>query len=298
MFDLHHLKVFIKVFEYRSFSGAADALFLSQPTISEHIKTLESHFRIKLFNRTGRIAIPTQAGDILHQHALIIMANMKDTQNAMESFSDTSKGRLLIGASNIPGQYLLPEVIGSFKSNFPEIKITLKISDSRAIVDSVISGELEIGFVGAKFNHKDLHYKNVAHDKLVVIVYPDHPWAVKGKIDDPSKLIKEPFIIREYGSGTRRSVVDILNNMQLDIKKMNIIAEMGSNEAICQGVKAGIGISILSEIAVADDIEWGKLVSVIIPGAAFEREFFLVTHTRRTLSSISKKFLASVKKFN
>lgn len=298
MFDLHHLKVFIKVFEYRSFSGAADALFLSQPTISEHIKTLESHFGTKLFNRTGRIAIPTQAGDILRQHALTIMANMKDAQNVMESFSDISRGQLLLGASNIPGQYLLPAVIGSFKNNFPEIKITLKISDSRAIVDSVISGELEIGFVGAKFNHKNLHYKKVAQDKLVVIVYPDHPWAVKGKINDPSKLVKEPFIIREYGSGTRRSVVDILNNMEIDIKKMNIIAEMGSNEAIRQGIKAEIGISILSEIAVADDIEWGKLVPVIMPDAVLEREFFLVTHTRRNLSPVSKKFLASVKKFN
>ena len=288
--DLHRLEVFCKVIELKSFTKAAAASYLSQPTVSEHIRSLEETLNEKLIDRLGREALPTQAGRILYKYARKMLLLRDETLQAIESYSGKLSGHLSIGAGTIPGTYILPELIGSFKRKYPAILITLKITSSRLTAEMVRKGDLEIGVVGARWNDASLEWKKIFADELVLTVYPEHPWAQKKSIS-PDELAAEPFIFRERGSGTQKVMEEILADHGFDVSRLTVVAEMGTTEAVRQSIKARIGIGILSQEAVADDIDRGKLVAVPIDGVTFHRPFYLVQRKKRDLSPICSAFL-------
>src|SRR6266849_3765898 len=180
--DLRQLEIFAKVAELKSFSKAALALFLTQPTVSEHIRTLEQELGIRLLDRLGRGAEPTSAGRLLLSHATRMLQLQRETLQAMDSFQGRLAGELLVAASTIPGEYVLPPLIGRFKEKFPDIAITLLIGDSRAVVDWVIDGRAEVGVVGARLPHRGIDYRELMPDELVVAVPGAHAWRRRKQI--------------------------------------------------------------------------------------------------------------------
>jgi DNA-binding transcriptional LysR family regulator len=288
--DIHRLEVFCKVVDLQSFTKAAEASFLTQPTVSEHIRALEEALEEKLVDRLGREILPTPAGKILYRYARNIIALRDEAIQALDRYKGKLSGHLLIGASTIPGTYILPEIIGAFKIQYPAIQVTLMISGSGEVIDKIRDGLLEIGMVGAKWSDRRVVLEAAFSDELLLTVYPEHPLAQR-KSMRLDELEGVPFIMREKGSGTRMVMHQVLEANGFDPGRLNAVAEMGSTEAVRQGIKAKIGVSILSSQAVSEDIQRGTLVSVELEGVSFERPFYLVQRKKRQLSPLGTAFL-------
>jgi DNA-binding transcriptional LysR family regulator len=293
--DLWQLNIFCKVIELKGFSKAGNAVHLSQPTVSSHIKDLENHFECQLIDRLGKKAVPTKAGELLYRYAHKLIALRDEAESAMAEFHGNIKGRLVIGGSTIPGEYILPKHIGAFMADYPRISISLEIGDTDKIIQDVLSGFLELGIVGAQTSNKDIYQKKLIEDEMKLIVTANHKWGRKKAIS-PELLYKEPFILREPGSGTLKSINLNFKEKGLSIDDLNIIAEMGSTEAVIQGIKSNVGVSILSTIAVAEELKSGSLKALTINKLNLTRSFYLITHKHRSPSPLCKTFMAFLKK--
>ena len=293
--DLWQLNIFCKVVELKGFSRAGQAVHLSQPTISSHIKDLENHFGCQLIDRFGKEAIPTKAGELLYDYARRLIALRNETETAMAEFHGKIKGRLLIGGSTIPGGYILPRLIGVFTNKHPEVTVSLSIGDSKKIIEDTIAGALELGIVGAESSDKKIMQERLINDEMRLIVPADHKWS-KGKRVKLEMLFAEPFILREQGSGTLQTITLSLMEKGYSTQDLNIIAEMGSTASVIQGIKGNVGISILSTIAVAEELQAGTLRALSIQGLNLKRCFYLTRHRQRSASPLSKAFINFLKK--
>ena len=291
--DLRELQAFCKIVERKSFSRAAEAMLLSQPTVSGHIKTLEDALGLRLFDRSGKQVTPTQAGDLLYGYARRILALFGEAEQALAEFKGGLKGSLCIGGSSIPGSYVLPPLIARFKQEYPGVKIHLQIGDSRAACRSVAEGHCDLAAVGAKFDDARLRFEPLADDEMMLVVPRSHAWARKrtARLKD---LLGQPFIVREVGSGSRQFAEQTLAARGLDPRDLTVVAEMGSNEAVRQAVKAGFGMAIISHRAVEDDLRAGALAAVRLDSVRFVRQFFLAAHKTRTQSPACRAFLRFV----
>ncbi|MGB9497023.1 MAG: selenium metabolism-associated LysR family transcriptional regulator [Dissulfuribacterales bacterium] len=290
MMEIRQLQVFLAVWENRSFSRAAHEVHLTQPTVSGHIQVLEENLGVRLFDRSGREVTPTKAGELLYPFVRQILRLNLQAEREIAKFLGQEKGSLDLGGSNIPGQYILPGLIGRFKAGRPNIRVMLRISDTAAIAAAVASGELEMGMVGAVVREKGLSFEPCFHDEMVLIVPQGHRLADCGKasIDD---LASEPFVLREKGSGTRLAMERALQAAgNLQLSDLQIVAEMGSTEAIRQAVRAGLGCSIVSRLAVRDDLEHGLLHAPVLEGVQLSRKFYLIRHNQRSLSPLALAF--------
>lgn len=292
--DLWQLKIFCKVVELKSFSKAGEAVHLSQPTVSSHIKDLENHLGTQLVDRLARHAVPTKAGELLYGYAQRLIALRDEAESAMAEFMGKMKGRLSIGGSTIPGSYLLPPLIGAFSRIYPEVRVALKVGDTSEILEKIASGHIEIGIVGARSEDQQLQQTPLIEDKLCVVIPRNHKWARKRSIT-LAELMTEPFIVREKGSGTLRSIEEHLQICGHVLDDFHIIAEMGSTEAVRQAIKNHVGISILSTIAVTDDVKDSSLKTLAIDGLDLRRRFFLTRHKHRTPSPLCRAFMEFLK---
>lgn len=293
--DLWQLHILCKVIELKSFSKAGKTIHLSQPTVSAHIKDLEDHFGCRLIDRLSKEAVPTKAGELLYHYACKILLLRDEAETALLEFQEKIKGDLVIGGSTIPGGYILPRIISAFKQEFPEVKIYLAVGDTEKIVKDILSGVLEIGIVGAEIEEKMILQEKLIEDKMRLVVSSDHQWAKQNQVSI-HKLLKEPFIIREPGSGTRRSIALSLTRKGRRLDEFNIVSQMGSTEAVKQGIKNNAGISILSTVAVSDELKTGSLTALSINGLDLKRYFYLTRHKYRTLSPTGRTFIDFLEK--
>jgi len=287
--DLRQLEIFVKVAELGSFSKAAATLFLTQPTVSEHIRTLEDELGVRLLDRLGRGAAVTKAGQLLLVHARRMLAISREARQAMDQFLGRMSGELLVGASTIPGEYVLPALIGRFKEKYPDISITLLIGDSQTVIDWVAEGRAELGVAGARLAHRGVDYKELMPDELVVVVPAAHPWHGRSLIT-LEELRSEPLLIRERGSGTRAALEAVLAEAGMDLGSFRIVGEMGSTQAIKQAVKAGVGISVVSSRAVEDECKAGLVGCLDVKDLKVTRSFYLATHRERSRSPLAEAF--------
>jgi len=290
MIEIRQFQVFLAVWENRSFSRAAQEVYLTQPSVSGHIRALEETLGVRLFDRSGKDVTPTSAGEVLYPFARQILRLNLQAEREIAMFLGQEKGSLDLGGSNVPGQYILPGVIGRFKAERPNIKVILRISDTATIVASVANGELELGLVGAVVPKKGISFEPCFHDDMILVVPPGHRFADRGQvsIDD---IASEPFVLREKGSGTRLTMERALRAAgNLQISDLQIVTEMGSAEAIRQAVRAGLGCSIISRRVVTDDLEHGLLYASVLEGVQLGRQFYLIWHNQRSLSPLALAF--------
>jgi DNA-binding transcriptional LysR family regulator len=288
--DLRQLEVFAGVYELRSFSRAASTLRLTQSTVSEHVRLLEDELATRLFDRLGRETVPTRAGELLYAYAKRMLALRTEARQALDLFLGQVTGTLIVGASTIPGEYVLPPLIGRFRERHPGVAITLHISDSRGTVQAVIDGQVEVGIVGADPGNRSLEARALMPDELVVVVPPAHPWV--GRTEATLEELRgEPLVVREPGSGSRQALERALEDAGSGLGVMRIIAEMGSTGAIKQAVKAGVGLSIISRRAVEDEERLGLVGCVRLKELAVTRQFYVVTHAGRSRSPLCRAFL-------
>lgn len=288
--DLHQLQIFTKIVELRSFSRAAETLRLTQPTVSEHVRLLEEEIGGRLFDRLGRETVPTKAGELLYGYALRLLALQEEARRSLDRFLGKMSGTLSVGASTIPGEYVLPPLMGRFKEKYPEISISLLIQDTERVLELLLEGKVELGVVGARIEHRALEYSELMPDELVLVVPASHPWHGR-KTVGLAEVRQEPLIIRERGSGSRYALERALAEAGVDRESLKIIGEMGSTQAIKQAVKAGVGLSIISKRAVEEECHHGILWCVRIKELPVSRHFFIVVHRDRTRSPLCEAFL-------
>ncbi len=288
--DLRALEVFCKVVELRSFSRAAEAVYLTQPTVSGHIKALEAELGLQLLDRAGKTVTPTQAGELLYGYARRLLALRDEAQQAISEHKGGLKGHLVIGGSSIPGAYILPPLVVAFKREHPDVTITLSVGGSHEVVRRVIEGTLEMGMVGARFEEGRVAYEPYAQDELVLAVAASHPWARRGTVR-LEELPQQPFIMRERGSGTRKVMEEALAAHALDPSGLHVVLEVTGNEAVRQALKAGAGVAVISRRAIQDDVRCKMIAVLRLHGVKLSRDFYLVTHKSRSRSPLAAAFL-------
>jgi len=280
--DIRKIEAFSKVFEHKSFSKAGKALYLSQPTISAHVASLEQELGVVLFDRIGRSVVPTRAGEILYSHAQKIFEASDIALSEIRKFQNRITGKLDIGGSTIPANFVLPQYLAAFLKLYPEVLFDLHIGDSEEIITAVRENSLILGVVGTRKDAFDLEFDFMADDSLVLVMH-SRIYEKFRHLSGDIFLKSVPWVLREEGSGTRVAMEKSLANIQLSIHELNIAITVRNSVAMARCVRAGMGAAITSSITVADGLNDNTLVSIDLPGMSMERSFYIVYNKRRSL---------------
>jgi DNA-binding transcriptional LysR family regulator len=225
---------------------------------------------------------------MLFPRAIAILDDLRRLEDDINATRQGVSGELVIGASTIPGTYMLPAIAASFKNEFPGISFEIRINDSAKIVDAVANSELLIGVVGAKIPGAGLLFQPFAEDELILVAAAARPIPTAIAMTELDKL---PFIVRERGSGTRKSIEALLGQQQFTLDRFNICATLGSSASVKEAVKADLGVSILSRHAVRDELANGTIKEIQVAGLAMKRNFYVVTPRKRTQPNHYQMFL-------
>ena len=288
--DLRQLEVLCRIVELKSFSRAAEAIFLTQPTVSGHIKTLEEEVGTRLLDRLDKEVVPTRAGLILYRYARKILELRQEARQALDHFLGSLQGELVVGGSTIPGEYILPGLVVRFRTRSPQVTVSVRIADTRRIVRAVGEGELELAIVGARPQESRVELKSFLRDEIVLVTPPGHPWAGRQDLS-PENLKGTALVWRERGSGTRDGIERALAEAGLASNQVQVAAEMGSTEAMRQAVRAGLAPAFISRRAVAEDLAAGRLAEARVAGLTLDREFYIATQRGRTRTPVAQAFL-------
>lgn len=289
--NLKQLESFCYIIETNSFSEAAKKLFLTQPTISSHISLLEKELSTQLLIRTTKDVTPTDAGKKLYTYAKQILQIQNTILEEFHVKSDDEKNVITLGASSIPEQYILPEILPKYlKKNKNEFKIGQ--GDSFEIINQVVNKEIEIGLVGTQIETSNCIFEPFYKDKLVVITPVNQKYLqMKEEGFHIKDLLKEPIIMREEGSGTRKEIKKFLNHMKINDGSLNIIATLNSAEAIKRSVANNMGISIISNLAVQDYIKDKRVLAFDLAEENIYRNLYIVRNKEMYMSKSSLKFI-------
>ncbi len=255
------LQVFHTVARLLSFTKAAEELHMTQPAVTFQVRQLEEQFNTRLFDRTHNRISLTDAGSRVYNYAEQIFQLYGEMDNSVRELTGDISGVLILGASTTIAEYMLPVLLGDFKSKHPEVTIRLKVANTDGIVSQVENNEIDLGVVEAPVNNKNLMVEECRTDHLVMIVPPEHELAKEASIPI-SKIIEYPFICREEGSGTREVMIESMQAAGINPSDMNIAMELGSLEAIKGAVESGMGVSILSRATLLKELKLGTLVAI------------------------------------
>jgi len=244
--DFKQIEAFVFVAKYKSFSRAAEKLLLSQPTISTHISTLEEQLGVKLFERLSKEVVLTEAGQVFYPYAVDILDLRERSQEAVKEFLNEVSGHLHIGYSTMPAEFILPSVIREFKEDYPKTFFTLDVNNTQNIIQRLSDGILDIAVVARKIPKKELEYRVLCKDKIVLIVHKHHRFFNRDSVFI-DEILNESFIIREMGSGTRAAVEHAFKNKGYDFESLNAVAMLSSTYSIKHAVKRQLGIAFMSE---------------------------------------------------
>lgn len=296
MLNHFSLRTFYILANERSFSKAAKILCLSQPAVSHQIHSLEEYLETRLFNRIkGEINL-TSSGVILFKYAEKILALYQEAEKEIANLTDLKRGQLVIGASTTIGQYFLPPLLGEFKDLHPKIEIFLTNANTEVICSQLLNNLIDLGIVEAPVKHKDILSEKFIEDELIVITSSKHRWQ-EGEEIDQEEFKKEPIILREPGSGTRKVIENRLNKARIKLTDLNIKMELGNSESIKAAVEAGLGISIVSQWTVLKEKKLGSLKILRLNGISFKRDFTIILTQGQFKTKIMEQFLTFLKEF-
>ena len=295
--NLKQLEAFVQVAEGGSFSKAAKELFLTQPTISSHISSLERELNARLFVRNTKEVSLSEDGIKLYKYA----KQMLDLQREIEvTFGMDEEGEshaVTIAASTIPAQYLLPEVLTRFSERYPQEQIRIQETDSSKVVMQIVDHRVDIGFTGTVLEKKHCKYIPFYNDELVIITpnTPKYQELAQGNKEDISWIKKEHVIMREEGSGTRKEAELQLKGAGVKFAGLDIIASIENQETIKKSVRQGMGISVLSKLATADEVANGEILAFPIPNSDEGRDINLVYNKNYQMTRSAERFIKVVK---
>ena len=288
---LPHLETFSKAAELSSFTGAAKALGLTQAAVSQRIQALEATLGKPLFRRRGGRVLLTEAGRKLYDYAQRILDLHREARREVTGHEPEVAGELLLAASSIPGEHLLPSLLSAFGQRYPHIRVQAVVGDSMAVMAQVERGEASLGLVGRKADDPNLEFRFLASDRMVLVVPPGHAWAGRKRVS-VKQLCGHPLVLREAGSGLRHCFEKSLERAGLSLADLRVALELGSNEAIKEAVLRGVGVAVLSIYAVQKELRAGRLIALEVGDLHCDRDMFVVQDRRRVLPPPARMFLA------
>lgn len=289
--DLRQLETFVEVCKYKSFSKAAEKLYITQPTVTSHIQNLENELGTILINRSGKNMTLTQAGSMLFKYAVDIINTCEMAKFDLNSYRGKINGHLDISSSSVPRQYVLPKLLKEFTSLYPDVTFSLKDKDSKQVVRSILNWETDFGIVGAMYPSKNLEHIELMEDKLLLVTANNKNYPYKNyETLDSDILFKEKLIIREKGSGTRELLEETLKKNKISSNSLKILACIEDTETIKNLIAIGAGISFLSERSINDQYSMEKFKVFNIKNFNLIRKFYFVYHKNRQLSPLSETF--------
>lgn len=290
MMDFKQIEAFVNVVKYKGFSKAADATFLTQPTISAHISNLEKELGSSLINRMGREVSLTKQGELFYPYAVNLLQMRMEAANSVLTKDAGLTGVLDVQTSTIPGQYFLPQMMRGFHQLFPGVFYHVEQSDSKNVMTNILSQQGEIGFTGYQSNNR-LIYEHIFTDEMMLLAPAvGRIGSIKGDIITLESFADEPFIIREEDSGSKLDLLEARIDGQPLVKEEQIIARMNNLEAIKQAVAAGLGVSIVSGCAARELAEKNRVRAFHIAGLEKKRNFYMVYNKNISLSPVAKAF--------
>ena len=292
--NLKQLEAFVQESESGSFSKAAKELFLTQPTISAHISSLEKELNVRLFIRNTKEVSLSDDGKDLYRYAKQITDLEKAIEERFYMDSDDGKHFITIAASTIPAQYLLPKVLMCYRERYPKEQIKIMETDSSEVVTQVVDHMVDVGFTGTVLEKKHCKYIPFYKDELAVITpdTPEYRILKEQNRDDIDWIKRKPLILREEGSGTRKEAEKQLKNAGISMEALDIVASIANQETIKKSVKQGMGITVLSRLAAEDE---DGLLIFPIPGADEGRDINLVYNKNYQMTRSADRFIRIVK---
>ena len=288
--DFKQLDVFINVVRYGTFSKAAEKIYLTQPTISAHIANLEKGLGIILFERKGKTIELSEGGKMFYPLAVDIIGMKEKAVNTVINYKAAVRGKLEIGASTTMCNYILPKMMNKFVKSFPDIVFRIKQGNSAEVINDVLDYSIDLGIVGSIIKNRNLEYSDFAEDKLVLIV-PNNKkyklWRQEVNIED---VLKEKFITREKGSGTRKRFEEELKGGGISRENIKKIAEFDSLEGVMRAVQEGLGVAVVSSIATSNCVGMEKVKTFRIKNLDLTRKFYIVNHKNRVLNPATQEF--------
>ncbi|RCK75070.1 MAG: transcriptional regulator, LysR family [Anaerolineae bacterium] len=280
MLDIHQLHIFLTAAETLSFTRTAQRLHMTQPSVSQHIQSLERYFGCELFVRNGRNLELTDAGlklAALAQEAVMLSARI---ESEMASLQKGVVGHLLIGCCTTPGKYILPKLLTSFHDRYPRVRVTCSVLHQRDALKLLLEGKLHFTLTSLIENiTPELESVRFICDRLILIAPVHHPWAESGEIT-PDQLVQGRFILREEGSGSYEAIRKALNEVDISIHDLPTVLTLGNSEAIALTVREGLGVGFVSE-KVVEAFGLEGLAIVQIKGLEIERDIYISRNKRQ-----------------
>ena len=289
--NLDYLRTYLQVIELGSFSEVAKKLSISQPAVSFQIQKLERDLGVRLIDRGQKTITMTDAGKRLMRFAQVVDKEREHLLRDLDQLREEVTGNLVVAASTIPGEILLPPLLGEFRTLHPAVGIRVEVSDSLTVIDGVREGTYELGFCGTMPEGRDLEHFKIAEDEIVLIVFPDHPFAQRGEIS-LLDLEGEPIILREETSGTQQSLKRLLadGGFALELEPANLV--LGTTQAVVSAVEAQVGIAFVSNLAIRRSLALGLVKEVAIEGLKLRREFHCIYRKERIVSRLLSEVIA------
>ena len=289
--DIRQIETFVEVVRLESFSKAAEKLFITQPTVSNHITALEKEVGSELIDRSGRLFRITPTGQILYEHAEKIIDQINNAKYEIDAYDQGLQGKISILSSSIPREYILPDLIKSFLEEHPKISFSLQGSDSKEAIKRILTYENDFAIVGKMNDNPKLDFVKLVKDSSVLIVPNDKFENLNNgdtvKFED---ILDENFILREYGSASLETIINAIYQSSKDARKLRIVGTCDDNEAIKSLVSKGVGLSFMNRIAIERDIKENRFKYLNIKGVDFSRDFYFLYHREKPLSPLGKRF--------
>ncbi len=290
--NFNHLKIFWAVAKNLSYSRAAQELYISQSTVSIQVKKLEEELGVDLFEQLGKKIYLTKAGEELFAYAGKIFSLADEAKVAIDELKGIHSGRLVIGASTTPGIYILPPIISSFQQKYPDLDISLEVSNTHKVQEQLVANELDLGVVGQELANDQLYIELLLHDELVIITSADHALAAEPSISI-DELARERIILREPGSNTREIIERKAHMLGHTLKAA---LQLSSVEAIKKAVAANLGVSIISRFAIDLELTSGVLKAHRFSDGQLLRQINLTYHKDKRLSPAAQAFMQHLKR--
>lgn len=289
---LEQLRIFVAVAEREHMTRAAEALNLTQSAVSAAILTLENTYSTMLFHRVGRHIELTEAGRLFLDEARGVLARAAAAELALFELGGLKRGTLAVQASQTIASHWLPRRLVAFRRAYPEIELHLVVGNTAEAAKAVVAGTAELGFVEGRADEGPLSCEQVGHDRLVLVVAPDHPWATRDCVE-ARDLTQSDWVLREVGSGTRSAFESWLEQQGLAPHLLKVALQLPSNEAVREAVEAGAGATVTSDLVAEAALRSGTLrrVAIDLP----ERPFFVLRHRERYRSKAAEALLLLVR---
>lgn len=291
---LKQMEVFLAVADSRSFSKGGDMASLAQSTASQHIRALEDELGARLFNRSSGHVSLTEAGRLFYEHARRICRASDRAKSAVRRFQGLDEAVLRIAASTTPASCLIPDLLGSFSRSHPGVRLELHQRDSQDAIRCLLAEEAELAVTGGKFDVEQIDYEILGVERILLVTSLK---TAPHELADKALLKKLPMIVRESGSGTRQAAYSALSKSGISVNELQVVAQLGSSEAVRRAVLSGAGYAFMSALAVARELGEKRLVEIELPDIRIERSFYLAVHRGRHLSPAALAFINELKQF-